>query len=371
MKIVILLLAFYLLIPCKAQTFNNIQTDNPQKTGVDSTIHKCVSEIFNDNPRFGLSIGIIKNDLEFFYNYGSIDKDISILPTSTTIYEIGSITKTFTGILLAQAVLDNKIKLDDDIRIYLNEDYKNLEYNGIPIRIINLANHTAGLPEDIYADTLYKMKNPTMFDIINVYKGDSGSIFLKGLHNVKLESQPGIKIQYSNTGIIILGNILENLYGISYPKLLEKYITNPLRMTNTNIVFFESDTANYTKGYDKVGNIMPHITFQIAGAAGGLKSTIYDMAQYVKANLKETNYAIKLSHKLTTDIKGNGFGLGWQIRRSIFGYSQLWHDGGEPGFSSYCMIIPSKNIGIICLMNQRGRQSQLCNLSEKILLSFQ
>ncbi len=371
MKTLILFLFSCVPFQCYAQSDNNYQTDNPQKTYVDSTIHECVSEYFNDSIMFGLSIGIVKEDLEFFYNYGSIDKEKSTLPTPITIYEIGSITKTFTGILLAQAVLDHKIKLENDIRDYLSEDYKNLEYNGVPIKIINLANHTAGLPEDIYADTLYKMKNPSMYDIMKVYEGDRGSIFSKGLQKVKLETEPGTRIHYSNTGIMLLGIILENVYGTSYSELLNKYITNPLKMPNTNIVFFESDTANYTKGYDKAGNIMPHIVFQIAGAAGGIKSTIQDMVQYVKANLAETNYTIKLSHEITAGTNENGIGLGWQISKNISGTKQLWHDGGEPGFSSYCLIVPSKKIGIICLINQRGRQMQLQNLSEKIILRIQ
>ena len=370
MKIIALLFSFYLLAECSAQSFNTPLTDNPLATKIDSIVQKYVAEIFNDNNMFGLSIGIYKDDAEFYYNYGSIDKGKSVLPTAATVYEIGSVTKTFTGILLAQAVLDNKIKLDDDIRLYLKEDYKNLEYNGKPIKVINLANHTAGLPEDIYPESLMKLKNPTMFDIINLFEGDKGSTFLNELHNVNVQTPPGEKILYSNTGIIILGNILENVYGSSYSKLIERYITRPFEMTKTETVFFKSDTANYTKGYDKSGNIMPHITFQIAEAAGGLKSTLRDMMHYVQANVKESNKAIKLSHEKTTGTDEHGIGLGWQIRKNIFGDKQLWHDGGEPGFSSYCTVIPSKNIGIICLMNQRGRQAQINNLSEKIIAKF-
>ena len=370
MKITTLLLSFYLLIDCNAQLIDTPITDNPLKTKIDSLVQKCVVEIFNDKNMFGLSIGIYKNGKEFYYNYGSLEKDKHVLPTSATVYEIGSITKTFTGILLAQAFLDNKIKLDDDIRKYLKEDYKNLEYDGKPIRIIYLANHTAGLPEDIYPESLMKLKNPTMFEIVNLFEGDRGSIFIKDLHNFTLKTMPGEKINYSNTGMILLGNILENVYGSSYSELIAKYITHPLKMTETETVFFESDTANYTKGYDKSGNIMPHITFQIAGAAGGLKSTTRDMMNYVKANVNELNKAIKFSHKKTVGTDEIGMGLGWQMRKSFWGDKQLWHDGGEPGFSSYCTIIPTKKTGIVCLMNQRGRQTQMNNLSEKILVKL-
>ena len=77
--------------------------------------------------------------------------------------------------------------------------------------------------------------------------------------------------------------------------------------------------------------------------------------------------AIKLSHKSTISADGQEMGLGWQIRRDFKDDKLLWHNGGEPGFSSYIAILPNKNIGIIGLTNQRGRQNNLANLSEKIL----
>ena len=366
MKILIFLLFYYFVFPVKAQSTCDLIGDNPLKTGIDSSVYKCVCEIFSEKKFVGLSLGIYKDDTEFYYNYGKIEKYSDVAPTAATVYEIGSITKTFTGVLLAQAVLNNKIKLDDDIRVYLKEEYDNLEYYGVPIRIINLANHTSGLPEDIYPESLNELENPTMFDIVNIFNDDNGLMFLKDLHNVTLETQPGEQFKYSNVGIIILGHILENIYETSYSELLKRFITHPLGMTNTETVFFESDTSNYTKGYDTKGNIMPHITFQIAGAAGGLKSTANDMMNYLKANVRETDRAIKLAHEKTFSDENNGIGLGWQIKQSSSGDQQLWHDGGEPGFSTYCMVIPQKIFGIICLMNQKGFQSELCNLSEKI-----
>ena len=173
-------------------------------------------------------------------------------------------------------------------------------------------------------------------------------------------------IKYSNTGMILLGIILEKIYDTKYPLLINRYFTLPLDMKNTETVLYKSETNNYTIGYDKARKIMPHITFQIAGAAGGLKSTTSDMINYIKANINADNKAIELSHKQTISKNGQEIGLGWKIRFDLFGEKMLWHDGGEPGFSSYIAIIPDKKIGIICLTNQRGRQNQLESLSEGI-----
>jgi len=141
-------------------------------------------------------------------------------------------------------------------------------------------------------------------------------------------------------------------------------------MENTETVYYESDTANYTRGYDKSRNIMPHITFQIAGAAGGLKSTAYDMVRYIEENIKEDDEAIYFSHQKTIEKNDQAYGLGWQVSAGSAKDIHLWHDGGEPGFSSFCLIYPGKKTGIICLTNQRSRQSQLSNLCRAILATL-
>ncbi|MFC1481980.1 serine hydrolase domain-containing protein, partial [Candidatus Neomarinimicrobiota bacterium] len=260
-----------------------------------------------------------------------------------------------------------KINLDDDIRSHLEGDYANLEYNGQSIKIINLANHSSGLPEDIIPKEFDTIQNPTMFDIVDLYRGDRGEMFLRDLHTVQPDTLPGHKIQYSNVGMIILGIILENVYGLSYAQLVQRYISEPLSMHNTQTVAYVSETDNYTKGYDRQGNVMPHITFQIAGAAGGLKSTPGDMVLFLQGNAVEQDEAIKLSHQSTILADGYNLGLGWQIGKTSTGKKQLWHDGGEPGFSAYIAVIPGDELGIILLANQRGRQNHIENLGNEII----
>lgn len=366
MKKIFPLLLIFLLLTVQAACL--CVTKNLQQTRIDSVIKGHALNLMNNKTMIGWSLGIYLDGKQYFYNYGSVEKGRQVALTQNTIYEVGSITKTFTGILLAQAIFENKIKLDEDIRLYLKNDYKNLEFNGTPIKIVHLANHSSGLPEGILPEEFFALKNPTPFDVVNFFEGDSGDIFLRCLKTTKPETNPGSKIQYSNTGMNTLGLILENVYHMSYAELIKKYFTDPLKMENTEIVFYKSDTSNYTKGYDKNGNIMPHITFQIAGAAGGLKSTTADMIKYIRENVYENDAAVKLSHQSTIDLDGQEFGLGWQIRRNFIDDNKLlWHNGGEPGFSSYIAVVPTKNIGMICLTNQRGRQVQLADLVEKIM----
>jgi hypothetical protein len=122
-------------------------TNNPLKTPLDRAVDSVAREYFRDPNSTALSIGIIKDGKRHVYHYGEIKKGTNVLPGNTTVYEIGSITKTFTATLLAHAVLENKVSLPDDIRKYLPGAYPNLSFNGIPVTLQDLANHTSGLPE--------------------------------------------------------------------------------------------------------------------------------------------------------------------------------------------------------------------------------
>lgn len=110
---------------------------------------KLGMEMVTDKQAVGLSIGVYTNERTYYYNFGSTEKGKVSLPTEQTVYEIGSITKTFVSYVLANAVLENKVDLQDDIRKYLKGKYPNLEYKGHPIRLVHLANTTSGLPERI------------------------------------------------------------------------------------------------------------------------------------------------------------------------------------------------------------------------------
>jgi D-alanyl-D-alanine-carboxypeptidase/D-alanyl-D-alanine-endopeptidase len=188
-----------------------------------------------------------------------------------------------------------------------------------------------------------------------------------GIYMIKIDKIPGENILYSNAGMILLGVILENIYNTTYSELVNSYFVLPLNMKNTETVYFTSGTDNYTGGYDRNGHIMPHITFQIAGAGGGIKSCTADLVKYIRANINSGDEAMKLSHNMTIRKNEQKIGLGWQINSDFCGAELFWHDGGEPGFSGYIALIPEYDIGIICLANQRGRQGQLENLGKSIL----
>jgi serine-type D-Ala-D-Ala carboxypeptidase/endopeptidase len=348
-----------------------IKTDNKQANNIGKIVHNSSQVFLKDSTRIGLSIGIYTGGKEFFFNYGSIEKEKQRLPTSSTIYEIGSISKTFTGTLLAQAVKDKKVKIDDDVRLYLDGNYPNLEYNGKYIKLSHLVSYISGLPN-------FLPENPTLFDnpnydilpftICEIQNNYSKTDFLNDLHKVKLDTIPGYNYHYSNSGAQLLKYILEKVYKKPFYKILEEHISKPLKMLKTKTLYSSKNITSLAKGYNGNGKLMPYNP-QILDAAGGIFSTSSDMLKYLKFHLNEKNEVVALSHKVTTgNIADYAIGLNWQEQIIIKKYKKIWQSGGTFGFGSYCVVYPELNLAIILLSNESDQTTQggLEEIADKI-----
>ena len=369
-----LLIILFFLHPSLGQTQTvkqAIPTDNKLKSQIGTVVQKAAMPFIGDTSKVGLSIGIYKNGKVYSYNYGTTQRENPKLPTNKTVYEIGSISKTFTGTLLAQAVKDKKVKIDDDIRKYLDGSYPNLEYQGKPIKLSHLVSHISGLP-------FFLPDNPNLFQNANfdtlpftiskIQQNYSKQKFFDDLHTVKLDTIPGYNFHYSNAGAQLLKFILEKVYNMPYDKLLNEYITKPLKMKNTNSLFSKNDLGILSKGYNDKGKLMPYNP-QILDAAGGIFSTTSDMLQYLKFHLNEKNEVVALSHKVTSgNINDFAIGLNWQEQITSKKHKKIWQSGGTFGFSSYCVIYPELKIGIVLLTNESDPTAQggLEEIADKI-----
>lgn len=349
-----------------------IASDNKLKSQLDIIVQKATMSFIGDPSKAGLSIGIYSNGKLYYYNYGTTEKGKQSLPTNKTVYEIGSISKTFTGTLLAQAVKDKKVKIDDDIRKYLDGNYPNLEYQGRPIELSHLVSHISGLPFFL-PDNPNLFQNPNYdtlpFTISRIQQNYSKQKFFEDLHTVHLDTIPGYNFHYSNAGAQLLKYILEKVYQMSYDKLLSEYITTPLKMQNTNSLYPKNDFSLLVNGYNDKGKLMPYNP-QILDAAGGIFSTSSDMLQYLKFHLNENNQVVALSHKVTVgDINHHAIGLNWQEQITSNKQKKIWQSGGTFGFSSYCVIYPETKVGIVLLTNESdpGAQHGLEGIAEEIV----
>lgn len=329
------------------RTRTNFISDNPLKTELDSVVQKAVTNYMSNKNVAGLSVGVMADGKTYSYNFGEMKKDTNRPTTNNTIYEIGSITKVFTGILLANAVLENKLKLDDDIRKYLNGNFPNLQYDGTPIKIIHLANLTSRIPSEPMID---KTGTTPMSQLFTSKFDDK--MLSDILSKIVLDTLPGFKREYSNFAVCVLGKILEEVYSMNYEQILAKYITTPYKMKQTHISLSMSDKENYAQGYSIDGSAIPYWENDEVNAVGGIRSTITDMLLFMQEQLNADNKAAHLSHQLTFGTESRGKGLLWGISRSKAKNHLRWtHDGSTDGFASDLWILPEIKSGVVMLTN--------------------
>lgn len=351
-----------------------IPTDNRQQTELDKAVHSSVLDFFKNGNRIGLSIGIYDNGKKTFYNYGSVKNDSQQLPDSNTLYEIGSISKTFTGTMLAKAAADGKVSLDDDVRKYIDKkygNYANLAFNHKIIKLKYLVSHVSGLP-------LFLPDNPGLFanpdydvlpyEITRIQNAYSKDLFFRDLHTVKLDTVPGYKFRYSNAAAQLLQYTLENIYHKTYEELLGDHIAKPLGMTNTTSLLSKTNTQKRAVGYNDKGNPMPYNPSMLA-SAGGIFSSTTDMLRYLSFHVNEKNKTVAFSHKIVTgNIEQHATGLNWQENHLPGQPKKIWQSGGTFGFASYCVIFPGTNLAIVLLSNESDPVTQhgLEVIAEKI-----
>ncbi|MBD2699209.1 beta-lactamase family protein [Spirosoma sp. BT702] len=333
-----------------------ISSDNSLKNRVDSLVDQAIQQFMGTPQAVGLSLGIVQNGQTQVYNYGTVEKGRTQLPTSQTLYAIASITKTFTGALLAQAVVEKRLNLDDDVRKYLDGNYPNLAYEGHPIRLYHLLNHRSGLPFLLPSHPDVATNANTSASAISMQQEriNPRSDFYAELHQVKLDTIPGHRFRYSNTGAQLLGYILEKVYSMPFEELVRQKIAQPLDMSSTKISLTPAEQARQAKGYDVCGNVTASDADELQ-AAGALKSTVDDMLKFVYWNVAEQSKPVRLTHQPTwSDGATYSAGLNWQMIQS--GTNRvIWQDGNIPGFSSLCVNYPELNLGIIVLTNECDR----------------
>lgn len=325
-----------------------VKSNNPKKSSLDIAVDSAAIEYFRFSKANSLTIGIIKNGKKYIYTYGETAKGNGELPTSQTLYELGSITKTFTTTVLAQAVLDKKVCLTDDIRKYLSGEFPNLNYKGTPITLLDLANHTSRLPTlpiDIGDKPNYNALNPeSHYD---------STMFYDALRRVSIDTIPGHKFLYSNWGISLLGHILESIYRQPFSNLINKYVTNPLGMKSTTYITSETGWK-VAVPHSENGKRIPLANEGYFSPAGGLSSTINDMLHYLNAQLKERQASIKLTHEPTV----NGMGLGWGVRKNG-AVTELQHNGATQGSTAHISAFVELNSGCVILVNNKVNMGKL------------
>ncbi len=264
------------------------------------------------------------------------------VPTADTEFEIGSITKTFTTTLLAWADQRGRMRIDDALEKFAPLPVPS--WQGQPIRLLHLADHTSGLPRQL------PIRGPRLLP---------GAVWAS-LADYRLTRAPGAEYLYSNAGMNILGLALERAHRASLDELYAQVITGPLGMPDTAIELSRARHARLAWGFRENGQRATEFTpgFPFVGGSGAMRSTLRDMMRYLAFELGEAgsplDSLLPALHQMrfATGQRG-GVGLGWHMRNLRDGTPIVWKDGLMPGYSSMMMFAPSSRTGVVVLANQR------------------
>lgn len=325
-----------------------VKSNNPLKTETDQLVDSLVQPYIQQSHTAGLTLAIIYNGKVSTYSYGTTHKAIANPPDpAQTIFEIGSVTKTFTALLLAKQVTDGQMALTDPISSYLPDSIGPLSFEGEPIRLVNLANHTAGfprLPDNIFNGNV---------DPINPYLHYSSDPLFSYLQHYQPKQKAGLQFSYSNYGAGLLGTILERKTGLAFQDLIKRDITHPLNMHATFVQIPDDRKKELATGYNERG--METSPWELASlkGSGAISSTLMDMVSYTQAQLTgrpALAKAIALSHRPTFHSNSQDMALGWRIQQ-LGKQHYLHHAGGTGGFRSFVGFSKEKQVGIIILSN--------------------
>ncbi len=332
----------------KEKRKEKVKSDNALNSETDKKIDELAQNYLSNPKTVGLSIGIIKNGKMQSYHYGEMKKNENNLPNNNTLYEIGSISKTFTAFLLAQAIENKKTTLNTSINTYLRKNIPVLAYENKKITVENLANHSSGLPrlpEDLLTNTNTIPTNP--------YKNYTKNDLYNFLEKYKLQKSISKEYEYSNLGFGLLGTILEEINKKPYEEQILSQICKPLSMKNTKITLNDKDKNVFSQGYNEEGNAVSSWEFQSLAGAGAIRSNVEDMLKYINGYLtqpKNMANAMKLTQKQTFEFGQNRVGLGWHITK--IKENDVWqHAGGTGGFRSLAAFCPATKTGVVVLSN--------------------
>ncbi|WP_126246200.1 serine hydrolase domain-containing protein [Chitinophaga rhizosphaerae] len=328
--------------------------------------HKRIDSLIKashlENPEIGISVGFLHNNAPFFTAYGKISKESQQDIDRNSVFEIASITKIITANLIAQAAIENKLKLDDYIDAYLPRQYVLHKNIANKIKISDLASHQSGLADLDFAkyiemDPQQPLRNFTQEN-------------LTALVNNCTELTDYGRYRYSTVGFALLGQIVENVYGKSYDDMLRERMVRPLRLTATLTRDF--NVKNMTTGHSPNGTVQEFFKWNVAAAAGLVKSNAADMVKFLKAILDSESTigkAALITEKIFYKDEKRELGLGTNIVTDD-NNTLYMKSGDSMGQSCIICYNRARNWGVIILLDYRNSKmrNELLNRISEIIL---
>jgi D-alanyl-D-alanine-carboxypeptidase/D-alanyl-D-alanine-endopeptidase len=314
---------------------------------IDSIRAIIKQEVANKRSK-SIIVGIVNSNGRQIFAEGKISDSDTRLPDSNTIYEIGSITKVFTSLLLADMSLKQQLNLDDPISKFLPKRVKTPTRNGKEISLLSLSTHRSGMPRFPYNVDPKDLDKPYIDYTINK--------LYQYVSNFEPPYDIDSKWRYSNVGYGLLGNILSLVAKKDFEPLLTEQICKPLNMNNTTISLTAAQKSNLAVGHMETGVPVGLTDLGAIDAGGALRSTVNDLLTFAEANmgLIKSNLlpAMELTHVRRAKKDGDDTytTMGWTLTNE----GLLFKDGGMPGYCSFLGIDKKNKIGIVVLSNSNN-----------------
>jgi CubicO group peptidase (beta-lactamase class C family) len=314
----------------------------------DAQIRAILEErVGDDRDHIGIVIGIIEPQGRRIVAYGSTGDSTPHPVDGDTVFEIGSVTKVFTSLLLADMVERGELALSDPIAKFLPPGVTSPERGGRKITLFDLATHTSGLPR--------LPTNMTPANRDNPYADYSVEQMYAFLSRYQLPRDIGAQYEYSNYGVGLLGHLLALAADEDYETLIRTRITEPLGMSDTRIALTPDMQSRLAVGHDQRRNPVPNWDLPTLAGAGALRSTANDMLSFLALHLGYTASelspaaAAMLAERRAAGAAGE-IALGWHIQRGSE-REHIWHNGGTGGYRSFIGYDPVTRVGVVALTN--------------------
>ncbi|MFD7261098.1 serine hydrolase domain-containing protein [Streptomyces sp. NPDC059874] len=303
----------------------------------------------------GATVGVWADGRETYASHGVTSLDNPLPVDEHTLFQLGSVTKTFTAVALIRLVADGRIELDAPVRRYVPELVLADEKTADTITVMNLLNHTSGLGWNIIVDT---------------GDGDDAlAAFVAKTAELELIGEPGARASYSQAAYNLLGRILENVTGQTYEKAISSLLFEPLGLSNSFFGTADVMTRRFAVGHnaDEDGNIAVAKEWRITrgnNPGGGLASSAADVLAWARFQLAdggtenaEQLLPAELLHRMreqTVELRGSnlgdGFGICWFLRE-VDGVRTIGHGGSANGQFAELLIVPERNFAVVAVSN--------------------
>lgn len=317
-------------------------------------VDQLIAPLLAGREHIGITVGIRTEKRSEVYGYGLVDAKRQEVPHESTLFEIGSISKVFTGLLLAQLVQEGRISLQEPVYTHLPDcpDFPQ------DITLQQLVTHTSGFPRvpaNLFDTPGYDERNPYAH-----YTSENLYTYLATYRGALEEAQPGV-YSYSNLGAGLLGEILARTLGLSYEQAIVQRICDPLGLSDTRMQLTTEQRGRLATPHTSTGEPTLNWDIPTLAGAGALRSTARDMLTFLAASLGQISTpfqpAFHLHHKVVVELPlaesyPTGVALGWHTGRlAETGKTVYRHTGGTGGYTAFAGFQMESQCGVVVLLN--------------------